>query len=146
MLAGPGQQCVNHRVVVLALPGFELLPVDRHLNRVDVHVLHGRPYFRKHARPGAGVVRLCPQHKERSIVYEQGEASVLLHNARDRALLDLGLGGARGQQNGKNGRNHPHGVCSYLAVKTTISMPDQSNCAVDCASAAPALWHTGFLL
>src|SRR5450759_2676946 len=38
MLASLGEERVDHGVVVLPLPGFKLLPVDRDFHRVDVEV------------------------------------------------------------------------------------------------------------
>ena len=111
MLASLFQHGINCRVVVLALPRFKLLPVDRHLDRIDVEVFHGGPHLWKHVQPGAGVMHLGAQHQIRSVVHEEGEASVLFHDARNWALLNLGAKSNRqtgGDDGGENCRSKFH--------------------------------------
>ena len=86
-----GDDGVHHRVVVLFRLWFELLPVDRDLERIGVEILDGRPYLRKHARPAARIMRLGPQHQVRRAIHHQSVAPILLHYLRDGSLFRLRL-------------------------------------------------------
>ena len=122
MLARLGEQGVDHGVVELALAGFELFPVDRHLDRIGMQVLDGRPDFGQHGGPGAGIIGLRAQHEERGIVDEEGEAPVFLHEARQRRLLHLRVergGGDEDQQNKDCNRGSSHGYS--LSPKSRFS-------------------------
>ena len=113
MLASFGQEPVDRRKV--ELPGllFNLIPVDRYFDRVGMQVFHGSPVFWVR-RPGtlqAQVLILYTQYQKWSIVHEQSEASVLLHQAGNRALGDLGVERADdecGRQSGQNSGSRFH--------------------------------------
>src|SRR5208283_1512185 len=107
MLASFGQEPVNRRKV--ELPGllFNLIPVDRYFDRVGMQVFHGSPIFGMR-RPGtlqAQVLILYTQYQEWSILHKQSEASVLLHQAGNRTLPDLGVERTDDEYGRKSGQN-----------------------------------------
>jgi len=101
VLARLSDDGIDDRVVELSRLWFELFPVDRYLQRIGVQGFDGRPNFRKHGRPAAGIMRLGAQHEVRRAVHHKGVAPVFLDYLGDGTLLDLGVqrdGNAAGRQ------------------------------------------------
>ena len=90
MGASLGQQRIDDAVVELPLLGLELLPVDRDLGGVGVHVLHGRPHLGEYARPAARVIHLRAQNKVGGAIHKQGVAPIFFDEAGYRPLFHLG--------------------------------------------------------
>ena len=63
MRAGLGEQLVEKGKVELAFLGLDLLPGDRHFERVGVELRDRRPDLGQHGGPGAAVVDLRAEHQ-----------------------------------------------------------------------------------
>ena len=135
MLASCGEEPVDHRIVVLCGVRFKVLPVDRYLDGVDMHVLQGGP----HGWPRGPVAhgQILDTHNQKwGTVHEQSEASVLLDDARQRTDLGLGLEGCDNECGGKNGQRgaqHCGSDFHFLGTPASrrarrLSMPMQPSC------------------
>jgi hypothetical protein len=76
MAAGLRQQGIQETEIEHALLGLDLLPGDRNLDRIGVHLLDRRPDLGQHGGPVAGVVHLGPQHQIGGAVDHEREMTV----------------------------------------------------------------------
>ena len=75
------QQHLHHRHIVFALFGFNLLPVDRDLQRIGVHLLHHLPHAGHHIGPCRRIGGLPAQNEVRLAVHQQGMTPVLFNES-----------------------------------------------------------------
>src|SRR4051812_25286124 len=76
------KQGVHERKVELPFCGFNLLPIDRNLQRIEVHVLRTMPNLWQHSRPGTGVMGLSAEYKVWFSIYQQRMPAALLNHCR----------------------------------------------------------------
>ena len=70
MGASLGQEGIDDAGIELPLPGFELFPVNRDLDGVGMHILHGRPHLLEDGGPAARIVHLRAQNEVGGIVHK----------------------------------------------------------------------------
>ena len=104
VLAGLSDEQVHIGEVECALGGLHLLPVDGGLDGIGVHGFGGAPGGGKGRGPGAGVVDLAAEQKERLAIDNQGEAVVSLLKMGNLVGLGFCLGVERGECKGKQNK------------------------------------------
>ena len=78
MLARLCQQCVEEVEIKLSFCGFDLLPGNRYLQCIGMHLFDGRPYLGQHRGIVAGIICLRAKHQKRCAIDEQCKAAITL--------------------------------------------------------------------